>query len=120
MLPHEREMAKKYAGKPFTLLGVNSDQSRSALKKTMEAEKITWPNIWGDSPAKNLIARAWEVTGWPTLFVLDHEGIVRYKNLRGEQLEKAIEELIAKVPAGATTQATSQAAGAGARQEKPA
>lgn len=111
MIPHEREMAKKYANKPFTLLGVNSDQSRSALKKTMENEKITWPNIWGDSPAKNQIARAWEVTGWPTLFVLDHEGIVRYKNLRGQDLERAIEELIAKVPGRASTaQATSQVA----------
>lgn len=110
MLPHEREMAKKYADKPFTLLGVNSDQSRSALKKTMENEKITWPNIWGGSPAQNQIARAWEVSGWPTLFVLDHEGIVRYKNLRGEALEKAIEELIAKVPAKATSQPTSQVA----------
>jgi len=110
MLPHEREMAKKYADKPFTLLGVNSDQSRSALKSTMEKEKITWPNIWGDSPAKNQIARAWEVTGWPTLFVLDHEGVVRHKNLRGEALEKAIEELIAKVPPKATLQPTSQGA----------
>lgn len=110
MLPHEREMAQKYAGKPFTLLGINSDQSRSALKKTMENEKITWPNIWGGSPAQNQIARAWEVSGWPTLFVLDHEGIVRHKNLRGEALEKAIEELIAKAPVKATTQPTSQVA----------
>lgn len=111
MLPHEREMAQKYAGKPFTLLGINSDQSRSALKKTMENEKITWPNIWGGSPAQNQIARAWEVSGWPTLFVLDHEGIVRHKNLRGQDLERAIEELIAKAPAKPTTQqATSQVA----------
>ena len=106
MIPHEREMAKKYAGKPFTLLGINSDQSRSALKKTMESEKITWPNIWGGSPAQNRIAGAWEVSGWPTLFILDHEGVVRYKNLRGQDLEKAIEELIAKVPAKAPTQST--------------
>jgi len=110
MIPHEREMARKYAGKPFTLLGINSDQSRSALKSTMEKEKITWPNIWGGPASSNAIARAWEVTGWPTLFVLDHEGIVRHKNLRGAALEKAIEELIAKVPAkpAASSQPTSE------------
>jgi len=115
-LPHEREIAKKFAGKPFTLIGINSDQSRSALKKTMENEKITWPNIWGGSPAQNKIAGAWSVSGWPSLFILDHEGIVRhaFTQLRGQDLEKAIEELIAKVPPKAMTQPTSQIAERGA------
>ncbi len=98
MLPHEREMTKRLAGQPFTLLGINSDQGRSALKQTMKDENITWPNIYDGPPGQGDIANRWNVHGWPTIYVLDHEGVIRQRDLRGEQLEKAVQELIAKIP----------------------
>jgi hypothetical protein len=100
MLPEEREMAKKYAGKPVTLLGINSDQSRSALKKIMADEKITWPNIHGGPASNNPIARDWSVSSWPTVYILDHEGVIRHKNPqhKGLTIENAVNELLAKVP----------------------
>lgn len=102
MLPHEKEIVRKNAGKPFVMLGINSDQTVASLKKTMADKGVDWPVIWGGPASNHPIARAWEVTGWPTVVVLDHEGIVRYKNVRGQELERAIEDLIAKVPAKAT------------------
>ena len=42
------------------------------------------------------IATAWNVHGWPTIYVLDHEGKIRVKNQRGDELEKAIDELVAE------------------------
>ena len=97
MLPHEREMVERLKDEPFTLLGINSDSSRSALKKIMKDEKITWPNIWGDSPGKNQIAKQWNVFGWPTIYILDHEGVIRHKGPRGKQMEEAVVELLKKV-----------------------
>jgi len=41
MLPHERDLVQRLANRPFTLLGINSDESRSALKKIIASEKIT-------------------------------------------------------------------------------
>ena len=41
MLPHEREMMQRLKDKPFTIPGINSDQSRSALKKIIEENNIT-------------------------------------------------------------------------------
>lgn len=98
MLPHEREMVQRLADKPFTLLGINSDQSRSALKKIMEDEKITWPNIYGGPPGENAIAKKWNVFGWPTIYVLDHKGVIRYRDLRDKQLEEAVVELLKEAP----------------------
>lgn len=98
MLPHEREMTARLKDKPFTLLGINSDQSRSALKKIMRDEKITWPNIYDGQPGQGEIANKWNVQGWPTIYVLDHEGIIRHTDLRDEELEKAVNALIAKIP----------------------
>ena len=98
MLPHEREMVQRLKDQPFTLLGVNSDSSRSALKKTMEDENITWPNIYGGPTSDNKIAQQWNVYSWPTIYILDHEGVIRHKNLRDEQMEKAVNELLEKIP----------------------
>lgn len=97
MLPHEREMVKRLKDKPFTLLGINSDSSRSALKKIIKDEEITWPNIYGGPPGENQIAKQWNVYGWPTIYILDHEGVIRHKGLRDEAMEKAVNELLAKI-----------------------
>lgn len=94
MLPHEREMTARLKDKPFTLLGINSDESQSALEKIIKDEKITWPNIQGGPPGKNEIAQKWNVQGWPTIFILDKKGVIRHKDLRGEDMEKAVVKLL--------------------------
>lgn len=95
MLPHEREMVKRLKDKPFVLLGINSDKSRSALKKTIEKEKITWPNIFDGMPGP--IAKRWNVQGWPTIYVLDAKGVIRAKDLRDEQLEAEVMRLLGEM-----------------------
>ena len=97
MLPQERELVQRLAGKPFTLLGINSDKSRSALQKTIAEQQITWPQIW-DGSTTGPIAKQWNVHGWPTIYVIDQQGIIRYRNVRGEALEKAVNALLDKSP----------------------
>lgn len=99
MLPHERELMKRLADKPFVLLGINSDESRSALQKIMKDENITWPNIYDGPPGPGggTIANRWNVSGWPTIYVLDHEGVIRYRDVRDKEMDMAVEELLKKV-----------------------
>jgi hypothetical protein len=95
MYPHERSLVEKLKDKPFALIGVNSDTDKEKLKKRMTEEKITWRSFWnGPDGTEGPIAKAWNVRGWPTIYVLDSKGTIRFKNLRGEQLEKAVEELL--------------------------
>lgn len=96
MLPHEREMVARLKDRPFTLLGINSDESRSALQKIIKEQNITWPNIYDGTPGKGPIAKQWNVWGWPTIYVIDQEGVIRHRNLRDEKLEKAVMELLEK------------------------
>ena len=42
MYPHERSLVKEMEGRPFALLGVNSDEDLDALKVRMAEENITW------------------------------------------------------------------------------
>ena len=46
MYPHERSLVKRLAGKPFALVGVNSDTDRDKLKETLKEEQITWRSFW--------------------------------------------------------------------------
>jgi hypothetical protein len=96
MYPHERSLVKRLADKPFVLVGVNSDTDKEELKKAMAKENITWRSFF-DGSTSGPIASRWEIEGWPTLYLIDHKGVLRKKYLGspGDQvLDKEIEALI--------------------------
>jgi len=80
MIPHERKLAAEMAGKPFALLGVNSDGNRLDAKRAVEKKKITWRSFWSGTNGWNgPIPTAWNVKDWPTAYLLDSKGIIRLK-----------------------------------------
>jgi len=93
MYPHERSLVKRLDGKPFALIGINSDPDREKLKQTLVDESITWRSFW-DETTEGKIATEWNVSGWPTIYVLDHEGKIRFKNVREEALDHAVDQLL--------------------------
>ncbi|MBI1900043.1 MAG: TlpA family protein disulfide reductase [Planctomycetia bacterium] len=95
MVPHEREMVKRLEGKRFALLGINVDDSRETLAAAEKENQITWRS-WSDPDAK-VIGEAWNVKFFPTIYVLDAKGVVRFKHVRGEELEKAVDKLLAEM-----------------------
>jgi hypothetical protein len=97
MYPHERSLVKKMENKPFVLIGVNSDPDRDKLKELLKKENITWRSFWnGKEGTGGTISMKWNVSSWPTLYVLDHKGVIRHKWLGGPG-EKAIDEALEKL-----------------------
>jgi hypothetical protein len=110
MYPHERSLVQRLAEKPFALIGVNSDRDREQLKETMQKEGITWRSFWNGGSTSGPISTKWNVRGWPTMYILDHEGIIRHKFLGspgGETLDRLINEILEEmgVPVEADTDA---------------
>jgi hypothetical protein len=99
MYPHERSLVKKMVSKPFALLGVNSDKDLDELKPVLKEEEITWRSFWnGEKGTGGPISGDWNVHGWPTLYVIDHKGVIRHKWVgapEGDKLDTAIEKLVA-------------------------
>jgi hypothetical protein len=93
MFPHERSLVKKMEGKPFALLGINTDDNRAQLIKDNAAQQITWRSWW-DRGRDGPICKKYKVHAFPTILVLDAKGIIRYKDVRGQQLEDAVEALL--------------------------
>jgi hypothetical protein len=96
MLPHEKEMVKRLADKPFALIGINSDGDRSVVQKIMKEQNITWRNIV-DGSTGGPIASAWNVRGWPTIYILDAQGKIRYRDLRDQAMEDAVMTLLKEI-----------------------
>ena len=94
MFPHERSLVKRLEGKPFALIGINSDPKRDELKKVMEKEQITWRSWWDGGNTQGPIATKWNVSGWPTIYVVDQKGVIRFKNVREEAMDKAVDTLL--------------------------
>ncbi len=94
MYPHERSLVKKLAKRPFALLGVNSDSSVVELKEIKKNNDITWRSFFDGGGTGGPIATRWGVRGWPTIFVIDHKGVIRHRNLRGDRLEDAVMSLL--------------------------
>lgn len=96
MIPDERSLVKKNKTKPFALLGINSDKDSSEAARRCKSEDMTWRS-WADGSTRGPISSAWGIRGWPTIYVLDGKGVIRYKNVRGEELEKAVKKLLLTV-----------------------
>jgi hypothetical protein len=70
---------RKYAQEPFALLGVNADASREQLRRTQEKEQLPWRSWW-DGP-DGPISAAWGVDRFPTAYLLDPRGEVRFRHV---------------------------------------
>jgi peroxiredoxin len=94
MIPHEREMVEKFKDKPFALISVSADQQKKELEDFIAKEPMPW-NHWWEGPEASLL-KTWNVRFFPTIYVIDAKGVIRHKHIRGEELEKAVEKLIAE------------------------
>jgi thiol-disulfide isomerase/thioredoxin len=95
MIPHSRELVKANKDKPFALLSVSADNDQETLTKFLEKEPMPWDH-WFDGRGGK-VAKAFRVQAFPTLYLIDHAGVIRHKwvgNPGNEKLDKAVEELV--------------------------
>ena len=97
MIPHERAMVERLKDKPFVLVSISADEEKETLTKFLAKEKMPWTHWWNGHEGG--ILEDWDVQGYPTIYVLDAKGVIRYKDLRGEKLEEAVIELFKELEA---------------------
>jgi thiol-disulfide isomerase/thioredoxin len=96
LVPHERTMVERLKGKPFVLLGIDGDMDREQAKKAVTRERMTWRSWWNGGPTGQ-ITTEYNVEGWPTVYVLDENGVIRHKQLIEKSLDEAVDALLAKM-----------------------
>ena len=94
-IPKLRKLADEMKARSFVLVGVNSDGVRKELPDLIKKQKMTWRSWFEGSGGP--IARRWNIKSWPTTYVIDHKGIIRHVNLRGDALAAAVKKLVDEV-----------------------
>jgi hypothetical protein len=98
---------KRLEGKPFALLGVNSDSSVETLRGLQQKGTVTWRSWWdGDPAAGPGIGAQWGLEVSPTLYLIDHKGVIRkrYEGSPGERtLDKEVDGLVREAEAARKT-----------------
>jgi thiol-disulfide isomerase/thioredoxin len=89
MYPRERELVAKLKDKPFALVSVSTDADVETLKKSIASAEIAW-RCWWDGGTAGPITTRWGISSFPAIFVLDKAGVIRFRDLRGDDLEKAV------------------------------
>ena len=74
-------------------MSVNTDATVETLKKSIASGEITW-RCWYDGGMAGPITTRWGVMAIPTIFVLDKAGVIRFKDVRGEDLDRAVATLL--------------------------
>ena len=91
MYEHERKLVERLKDQPFALLGVNTDEPERA-DRIMNSGQITW-RCWMDGRG-GPITQQWKISAYPTIYVLDQEGRIRFEGVRGEAMDAAVESLL--------------------------
>ncbi len=71
---------------------VGGNSPANTLEQMTEKYSINWPQILSDET--NKIIQTYDVSGYPTSFIINPQGVIVAKNLRGEGLKNKIEELL--------------------------
>ncbi|MFK7767121.1 MAG: SHD1 domain-containing protein [Mariniblastus sp.] len=92
MYGHERTLVSDYSGRPFVLLGVNNDTKISRVIKAKKENDLNWRS-WYDGKGGPIV-KSYGIRAFPTIFLIDHTGEIRAKNLRGKKLDEMISTLV--------------------------
>ena len=93
MYPQERNLVAQQKDKPFALVSVDTDKDLATLKKSITDGEVTW-RCWWDGGTDGPITTRWGVISFPSIFVLDNSGVIRFKDLRGDDLDRAVATLL--------------------------
>jgi peroxiredoxin len=95
-LPNVLQTYKKYHDKGFEIVGISLDRSEDSLKKFIKEKEMTWRQYFDGKGWQTKLAEKYGINSIPATYLLDTEGKIIAKGLRGDDLEKEVEKALAK------------------------
>ena len=94
-IPNLAHLHNKYKDHGLTVVGLFVWDKEKNLKKSVEKEKITWPQIFD---AEDVARKAYGVDGIPHIMLISPDGIILERNLRGKNMIATIDKLLQNKP----------------------
>jgi peroxiredoxin len=86
----------KYKNKNFTVLGISLDKTKQPWLDAIAKDGLNWTQLSDLKGWSNAVAQQFQIQSIPQNFLIDPNGVVIGKNLRGEALESKLESLLNK------------------------
>jgi len=93
-MPNVVKIYSKFKNKGFEIYGVSLDQDKEKWMEAITKDGINWPQVSDLKYWDNVAARIYNVQGIPYTVLIDKDGKIIAKNLRGQELEKKIAEVL--------------------------
>lgn len=94
--PNVVKAYEAYHAKGFDIIGYSIDKEDAAWKKAIATDKLTWTQVSNLKFWEDPIVADYGIEGIPANYLVDGNGTILAMNLRGEELSKKVEELLAK------------------------
>lgn len=94
--PELKETYEKYKDKGLEIYAISLDKDYDKWKKAIEKDGLLWLNVCDLSGYDSSVVKTFGINGIPANFLVDENGIIQAKDLRGEILDKKVLELINK------------------------
>jgi thiol-disulfide isomerase/thioredoxin len=95
-LPNVLAAYGKYHDKGFEVIGISLDQDEIALKSFIKAKGMVWPQYFDGKGWDGKLCQKYGVISIPETFLLDQEGKIVAKELRGPALDEKLAEMLGK------------------------
>jgi thiol-disulfide isomerase/thioredoxin len=92
--PNVVKMYEKFKGKDFEILGVTLDREFEPWKKAIKSDNLTWKHVTATLYGPSSVSADFGVEAIPLTYLLNKEGVIIAKNLRGPALEAKLDEVL--------------------------
>ncbi|KEO74234.1 TlpA disulfide reductase family protein [Anditalea andensis] len=87
------EAYNEFKDRNFEIVGVSVDDKRKNWEFAVEKDKLPWINVSDLKGFKNEVAKQYGISAVPQNFLLDPDGVIIAKNMRGEELSEKLSEI---------------------------
>ncbi|MEL7119736.1 MAG: TlpA disulfide reductase family protein, partial [Bacteroidota bacterium] len=94
--PNVVRLYNQYKEQGFDILGVSLDRDKSRWLGAIEKDGLTWNHVSDLKGWQNAVAKMYNVSSIPQTLLIDQEGRILAKNLRGPALEQKLAEIFSE------------------------
>ncbi|WP_439184933.1 TlpA family protein disulfide reductase [Carboxylicivirga taeanensis] len=94
-IPHLKEVYEKYQSKGVEMLSVSIDKKKADWHKALGEENMEWTQVLAPNAGKQTM-KDYQFSGIPFIIILDQDGKIVAKQLRGKEIDQKLDELLSK------------------------